>query len=207
MTGGAGRTSPRTRRKGSPNTRGERTRHRIAEATLSLLMECETPPTAHEIAARAGVSHRLIFHHYEDLDALHVMVNNVYVERFGKMVPAVPADLPLEIRIERTAKLRANLYESIGNLGRNAAALAPSHPGLAQRVEATQRILRDLLEQTFAPELEGAGRVERKEALGALDAAASWPLWDRLRRVDELSVASSRRVVTRMLRAALAETA
>lgn len=208
MAGGAGRTSARTSERTSSNSRGERTRRRIAEATLSLLIECDAPPTGQEIAERAGVSHRLIFHHYEDLDALHVMVASLFVDRFGKLVPVVPSDLPLEARIERTTNLRASLYEAVGNLGHNAAALAPSHPSVAQGTVATQRILIDFLEQTFAPELTRAGRpgtTGRKELLAMLDAAASWPTWDRLRRVDGLSVASSRRVTARMLRAALWE--
>lgn len=210
MAGGAGRTSTRTRERASSNSKGERTRRRIAEATLSLLIECDAPPTAHEIAARAGVSHRLIFHHYEDLDALHVMVASLFAERFSKLVPLVPSELPLETRIERTANRRAALYEAVGNLGRNAAALAPSHPGVAQGTAATQRILIDFLEQTFAPELMRAGSsgtTGRKELLATLDAVSSWPTWDRLRRVDGLSVASSRRVTARMLRSALAEAA
>jgi len=204
MAGDPGRDAARRGTRGTPNTRGERTRWRIAEATLSLLIESDMPPNAHDIARRAGVSHRLIFHHYEDLDALHVMVSAVYAEHFGPMVPSVAPDLPFDTRIERTARLRATLYESIGNLGRNTAALAPSHPGLTQRQQATQRILCDLLEQTFAPELDALGRRDRREALAALDAAGSWPLWDRIRRSNGLSVSAARRVVAGLLRAALA---
>ena len=202
MAGAQRRGTTRADDRGS-NARGERTRRRIAEATLSLLVESAAPPTAHDIATRAGVSHRLVFHHFEDLDALHLMVSGLYVERFGGLAPVVPADLPLETRIERTAGMRATLYESIGNLGRNAAALAPNHPGVAQGTAATHRILLRLLETTFEPELDGCGRTQRKEALAALDAASSWSLWDRLRRVDGLSVTSSRRIVSRFLRAAL----
>ncbi len=190
-----------------PNSRGERTRRRIAEATLSLLIESETPPTAHEIAERAGVSPRLIFHHFVDMDALHHMVGELFAARYGRLAPVVPADLPLGTRIDRTARLRGELYESTGNLGRNAAALAPNHPGVAAGAIATQRLLMGFLETTFAPELAAAGPRKRKELVAALDAAVCWPVWDRLRRMDGLSVTSSRRVMALMLRGVVADAA
>lgn len=203
MAARAGRVNADSIRTG-PNRRGERTRRRIAEATLSLLVESETPPTAQEIAKRAGVSPRLIFHHFEDMDALHLMVSDLFTTRYGDRAPVVPADLPLGTRIDRTTRLRVELYESTGNLGRNATALAPSHPGVAAGAIATQQLMLGFLETTFAPELAAAGPRRRKELLAALDAAVCWPVWDRLRRMDGLSVTAARRVMMRMLRAVVA---
>lgn len=204
MAARAGRVNAASSRTG-PNSRGERTRQRIAEATLSLLVESEAPPTAHEIADRADVSPRLIFHHFEDMDALHHMVGELLMVRYGNLAPVVPSDLPLRTRIDRTTRLRTELYESTGNLGRNASALAPSHPGVAAGAIATQRLLMGFLETTFAPELAAAGPRKRKELVAALDAAVCWPVWDRLRRMNGLSVTSSRRVMARMLRAVVAD--
>jgi TetR/AcrR family transcriptional regulator, regulator of autoinduction and epiphytic fitness len=192
----------RTPEGSSPNVRGERTRRRIAEATFSLLEESDVPPTSRDIAKRAGVSLRLIFHHFEDLDALHDTVGTLYADRFGKLTLHVPEDLPLTTRIERTVKARAKLFESIGNLGRNVTVLAPNNPGMAARLDATQEMMIRSLESTFAPEVTAAG-AGRRELLAALDVATSWPTWDRMRKVNHLSVASSRRAMTRMLRAAL----
>lgn len=185
-----------------PNIRGERTRRRIAEATLALLEENESPPTSRDIAERAGVSLRLIFHHFEDLDALHDIVGKLYANRFGGLVLHVPEDLPLSTRIERTVRARAKLYESIGNLGRNVTVLAPTNPGMAARLAATQERMVRSLEATFAPELAIAG-AGRKELLAALDIATSWPTWDRMRTVNHLSAASSRRTMSNLLHAAL----
>ena len=192
----------RPARKSSPNVRGELTRRRIAEAALSLLEESEAPPTSRDIAERAGVSLRLIFHHFEDLDALHDTVGTLYADRFGKLALHVPGDLLLTTRVERTVKLRAKLYESIGNLGRNVTVLAPHSPGMAARLAATEEMMIGFLECTFAPELRAAG-LRRKELLAALDLVTSWTTWDRMRTVNHLSVASSRRVMSQMLRSAL----
>lgn len=186
----------------APNVRGERTRRRIAEATLSLLEESDTPPTSRDIAERAGVSLRLIFHHFEDLDALHDIVGTLYADRFRPLALHVSEDLPLATRIERTVKARVKLYESIGNLGRNVTVLAPSNPAMAARLAATQEMMVRSLEATFAPELRFAG-AGRRELLAALDVATSWPTWDRMRTVNHLSVASARRAMSHLLHAAL----
>ena len=204
MTEEVGSEDSRPVRRVPPNVRGARTRRRIAEAALALLEERESPPTSREIAERSGVSLRLVFHHYEDLDALYQAVNELSAERYGKLVPDVPATLPLHTRIEHTVERRAVLYEAIGNLGRNSTALAVGHPGVATALRAVRPTLTGLLEHTFAPEIQAAGR-QRRELLAGLGVAVSLRTWDRLRRVEGLSVASSRRVVSRMLRAALAD--
>lgn len=189
--------------KPSPSARGARTRRRIAEATLSLLEEGESPPTSRDIAERAGVSLRLIFHHFQDLDALHDTVGTLYADLFGQLEIHVPDDLPLTTRIERTVKLRAKFFESIGNLGRNVTVLAPHNPGMAARLAATQEMMLHFLESTFAPELRAAG-TGSKELLAVLDVATSWQAWDRMRTVSHLSATTARRVMAQMLYAALA---
>jgi TetR/AcrR family transcriptional regulator of autoinduction and epiphytic fitness len=190
--------------KTAPNVRGARTRRRIAEATLSLLEEGSTPPTSREIAERAGVSLRLIFHHFDDLDGLYEAVGELFADRFGKLALYVPRVLPLITRIELTVTLRAKLFESIGNLPRNVAVLVPSCPPIAARLAETQEMMLGLLETTFDTELRLAG-LRRKNLLAVLDVASCWPTWDRMRTVNRLSVPSSRRVMSQMLHAALSQ--
>ena len=58
--------------------------------------------------------------------------------------------------------------------------------------------LRELLDRSFGPELEGIGD-GRRELLDALDLAASVEAWDRLRRAQHLSAATARRTVIHVL--------
>ena len=51
--------------------RGQRTRRSVAEALMELLRAGETDPTAKAVALRAGVSLRLVFHHFADMDDLY----------------------------------------------------------------------------------------------------------------------------------------
>jgi AcrR family transcriptional regulator len=61
--------------------RGLRTRRRVAEALVALLEDGNADPTAKQIASRAGVSLRLVFHHFDDLDDLYRSVAAMQAER------------------------------------------------------------------------------------------------------------------------------
>ncbi|MGH9101091.1 MAG: TetR/AcrR family transcriptional regulator [Acidimicrobiales bacterium] len=188
--------------KSTPIVRGARTRRRIVEATLSLLEEGDSPPTSRDIAERAGVSLRLIFHHFEDLDALHDAVGALLTDRLAELAPQIACELPLGTRIEFTVRMRAKLFEPFGNLLRNATALASNSPGMAARLAETQEMMLGFLETTFDPELRLAG-LGRKNLLAALDVATCWTTWDRMRTLNRLSVPASRRVMSQMLSASL----
>ncbi len=201
---GVQRASPGRMRKGeTPKERGEQTRARIAEAMLDLMAEAELAPTAKDVATRAGVSVRLVFHHFEDMDALYRTVSRAQFERHWRGLRPVDGDLPIDQRIDRTVKQRARLFDAVSPVRRKAIPLAARHHDVVQEgLQLTNNMLRSWLEETFAAELQAAGR-ERRELLGALEVAASWESWERLRRTQGLSTATARRVLTRTLRALL----
>lgn len=159
-------------------------------------------PTARAVAERAGVSVRLVFHHFEDMDALYRRVAELQLEENWHAVRDVPPDLALRSRIERTVRERAKLFEAIGPVRRAAVTLASRSDAFVIAIEESDRMLRDWVTETFAPELRAAGR-GRRELLAAIDVAASWETWDRLRRASGLSGAAAARVVTRTLEALL----
>lgn len=187
----------------TPQVRGARTRRRIAEAVISLMEEQGSPPTAKEIAARAGVSVRLVFHHFDDMDALYKMVITVQIERHWLAATPPPPELPLDKRIDRTVAQRAKLFDTIGPVRRKGMALMYRYPDIAAGLASTDRTLHEWTSVTFAPEL-GVARGERRDLQAALDAALSFETWDRLRSREGLSVAAARRVVARTVRALLA---
>lgn len=187
----------------TPRARGERTRERVAEALISLLGQGQVPPTAKAVAARAGVSVRLVFHHFEDMDALYRKVVALQFERHWLHVREVPADLPLDVRIERTVRERSKLFDEVREVRRAARAAAIRRPDIAARFEESEEHARRWLEKTFAPELSAAGR-SRRELLAALDAVASWETWDRMRRSGGLSMTAARRTMSQLLHCLLA---
>lgn len=199
---GAGAKPGAMRRREASKDRGERTRATIAQALIDLLSESGDLPTAKEIAARAGVSVRLVFHHFEDLDALYSAVGRTQIDRYWRTIHPVRPDLPLPQRIERTVAQRAALFEAISPVRRRAVALALRHRGVAEALDVTNTMLRTWLEETFAEELRAAER-DRRELGAALEAIGSWEMWERLRHVEGLPRAAARRVVVRMLTAIL----
>src|SRR5271163_2254507 len=80
--------------------RSARTRHAVVDALLDLLGEGDLRPTAARIAERAGVSLRLVFHHFDDLDAIYAELADRQAERVKPLTMPISVALPLARRIE-----------------------------------------------------------------------------------------------------------
>lgn len=171
-------------------------------STFELLQVSAFPPTSKEIAGYAGVSLRLVFHHFGELDALYEAVAVRYGESANALGLDVDGALPLPTRIVQTVKKRSRLYTSFGNLRQNLAALTPSSPKLDAIMTSMRLESVGHLESTFAPELRSAGE-SRPMLLCALDIAVSWPTWERMRTVDLLAPKEARAVMVYILEATL----
>lgn len=183
--------------------RGVLTRRKIAEAALSLLEEGERPPTTKQIAERAAVSHRLLSHHFKDLDTLLGVAAGVQVERYRERLAEVPSHLPLKERVELTVRqpgrhVRVDgppRYERNGTVG-------PDAFGRRRRGGRARGAARP--SRAHVPgRVEGGGAPASRAA--RRDTAVSWQVWDYLQRVNRLSPAATRRVMVKMLAAALSE--
>ena len=183
--------------------RGEQTRRRLAEAMIALLEEGSPQPSAREIAQRAGVSLRLVFHHFEDMEQVLREAVAVQVERHWSRLQPVPASMPTDERIDRLVRQREALYEAIAPVRRAAARAEQGSPTVAAELARARQQLRRGLETAFSGDL-GPVRA-RKELLDALEAACSWETWELLRARMGLGRAGTRRVVVRMVRSLIAD--
>jgi AcrR family transcriptional regulator len=182
-------------------TRGARNREALVDALLALLREGVTRPRAREIAARAGLSLRTVFQHFDDLEALHASAADRQGEHLAAYFEPLPADGPTRARVEAIVARRAALYEEIASVRR--ASLFVVSPVLdRRRAEMSARLRRDVA-HTLASELEAVPARERADLLAALDLTLSWEAWDALRRVQGLSVTVATRVTTRLVEALL----
>lgn len=187
---------------GSRPTRGDNTRQRIIEALISLLQEEESVPPARTVAWRAGVSLRLVFYHFKDMETLYCTALEAVWLQQEPARRAVDGTLSLEARASQTTKRRAALYEALSPLRRAVLSLGPGAESLTAWFVEADAELRTVLETTFAAELEVAtGR--RGNLLEALDAVASWQTWDRLRRNQSLRERNAREVIVQTLLALL----
>lgn len=185
------------------SARAERTRQAIVDSLLSLLEEGDLQPTAIRIAERAGISLRLIYHHFGDLESLFRSTTERQAERMAAMHVPIDQALPLPERLDEFCAQRARTLEWITPVRR--AAL------LHEPFSAELRRARDLLLQRseqqvatlFADVLDPLPEPERSEVLHAACAIAGWNAWDAMR-ARGLEPDDARAVVRRALAALFA---
>jgi len=164
--------------------RGERTRQAIAEAMIVLVKAGDQRPTARAIAEQAGVSLRLVFHHFDDVEAVFEAAGQLQHERHWRSLRSPDPAHPLAARIDALCRQRRRLFEEISPVRRTAYARAGRSPALSRVLANTREELRAGVAATFAPELDRAG-ADAPGLLDRLDIAAGWETWDTLR--DRLS--------------------
>jgi AcrR family transcriptional regulator len=160
--------------------RGERTRRALAEALIALLEEGDAQPTARRIAQRAGVSLRLVFHHFDDLESILRDAVRVQEQRHWRRIRPVAPTLPRADRVTRVVRQRVMVFQDVAPVRRSAEHLTRSSPTVAAELARGREWLRGQLRATFAPELEMRGTADARLLLDALEVATSWETWDQL---------------------------
>jgi len=183
--------------------RSYRARLALAEALLDLVNEGIEQPTAVQIAERAKVSLRLVFHHFEDLEAIYASAADLQIERVRGMGKRIDPALPFEDRLQAFIRTRARVLEYVAPARRASIRLESSSAEISRRLRFAQEMTRTHTFQTFDPELKSLSGDEAAEVRAALDGVTSWEMWEFLRRRTELSVKQSCKIVERMIRTML----
>jgi TetR/AcrR family transcriptional regulator of autoinduction and epiphytic fitness len=184
--------------------RANRTRDSIVDALLALIVDGNFRPTAREIAARAGVSLRSLYVHFDDVEALFHAAAVRNHARLEELRISVPTDGPFEERLAAFVAKRAALYEAGKNVRTAAILQEPFSPALHSILEMARELGRAELDAVFAHELSGraSGRTAaRKRA--ALDAITQPGSWEILRTQHGLSVETAKAVMADMVRSLL----
>ena len=162
---------------------------------LELLREGARPTVA-QIAERAGLSERTVYHHFTERDRLLEVAAELQVGRVLAMVHPIPLQLPLADRVETYVQSRATVLEYITPVRRAAMLVEAEAPRLRELRDETLAAARRQAAATFAPEL---GRFEpelRDRRIAAIDTASTWVTWDYLRATIGLSVSDASEVVS-----------
>ena len=172
------------------------------DALLELIEEGDLQPTATRIAERAGISLRLIYHHYGDLESLFRAAALRQFERMNAQVTPVDRDLPLHGRIDALVERRCAMLEWITPVRRAELLQEPWSPELrAARAAVVARGNREVA-VVFAPELDRLAPADVATVRHALEAALGWGAWNDLREagvsVDD-ATAAVRVTVQRLL--------
>jgi AcrR family transcriptional regulator len=179
--------------------RSERSRAAVAEALLALVDEGDLRPTAPRIAARAGVSLRLVFHHFKDLEAVFADAARREIDRVMPTLRPVAADGALDKRLEAFVAERTRLYERISTMWRAAEAQEPFSTEIGKRLKRARAWMRTDGERVFARELDKLKGAERVETVAAVSLTSSMAAWNDLRRHQELSADKARKTMGKAL--------
>ena len=185
-----------------------RSRQAICDACLDLVQEGVLQPSADQVADRAGLSRRSIFHHFGDLSALYDAVVEAGLRRCADLLEEIPRSAPVGARVSRLAEVCARFFEATTPFRRSMAAQtlgapAPVKSEALRVARALVRKQRDDVAALFAEELEPLSPADRAELLEALAASVSPANWEHLRASRGLSLVRARAVMRRSLAALL----
>jgi AcrR family transcriptional regulator len=168
--------------------RSERTRQTLVETYLDLLREKQKPPTAPEIARRAGCSIRSVFQHFSGLHTLSLAAAD-YASAQVLAQAAVPnVDADLHTRLKAQVETRAAICERWLPLWRALLRYQSESKELAVRIKRIRAAMVARLELVYGPELSTLSETERTQLLVALDILTDFESWGRMREGHGLSI-------------------
>lgn len=172
---------------------------------FELIGEGQVPPSAADLAERAGVSVSSVFRYFENLDDLQRETVRRYFERFAPLfeVPDAGAGTT-EDRIAAYVDARLRLYETIGPIARLSRARAAEQPQLAETLAETREGFAEQVRTHFATDLAGATPAEADDRAALVDVLTSFEAWDLLQGPHGRSPTQLRRAWISGVRALLA---
>ena len=161
--------------------RRERGRVAVLDAMVGLVQEGVIPPTAEQVASRAGVSVASLFRYFDDLEDLQRQMIARFLDRYAASfdVPSFGRG-PLDRRVRGFAHARATLYEAIAPFARLTRARSLERPTIATGLHEMRARLAAQVDGHFAPELTVLGRARAEDAAGCIVALTSFESWDLL---------------------------
>jgi AcrR family transcriptional regulator len=183
------------------HARSQRARAAIINAYLALIEEGNMDPPAQAVADRAGVSLRLVFHHFKDMESLfREMFATLFETRIAPFLPFPSGEGPFEERLAAFMDKLAGLFESVGPARRSGKLKEPFFPAVAEALNQGRVANAAQAMNTFGPELEAQPAGLRPVITHALVMSTSFVAWDMLRRHQGVSVDEAKKVLAETLR-------
>lgn len=184
--------------------RSDRSRNAIATAMLELVVAGTPHPSARQVAERAGVSPRLVFHHFKDMEALYGELMSLQAKRLR---PLMEMDIALHASfVERLAAFvehRVTILEFISPIRKVIIGTEVTSAVIAAELDRFRDFKRKQAASVFAPELSRLTAEEADLASSALQTVTSWSVWHSLRHHQSLSLEKAEHVLIQMIRSIL----
>jgi len=170
--------------------RSQESRQRIIDAIIELVTEGVLEPTAEQVSDRAGLAMRTVFRHFKDMDSLYREISRrMYTRVQAAFEDSIEADT-WQATLHNFIDRRARVYEELMPIRVSADALRHRSAFLQQENRRFIDLARDVLRRVLPD-----AAVKHKVCFEALDALLSFETWIRLRRDQQLSAATARRVM------------
>ena len=170
--------------------RSIRTKAAIAAAFVTLVDGGNLAPTSHEVAQQAGVGHRTVFRHFEDMESLYASIREEIAKRAQPILARQAVTGTLPQRLHQLVLQRGRFHARIANFRRALIARYWTSPTMQAFVQKDQAILRELTRQALP---ESARLADRDFEL--LELLLSFEAWSRLRELQGLSERKAREVI------------
>lgn len=178
--------------------RSERSKHKIAEAMIALIMDGDITPSAEAVAERAGVGLRSVFRHFKDMDSLFAEVSKIMRAEFEPQVFKGASDKDWQDQLQDMIQLRAKVLDKLMPMQQSSFIQRHRSSFVRSEVARTNKLLRQSMLAVLPKNL-----AKNAELVEALDATLSPATWIRLRQDQGLSQAKARKTLEHMVAALL----
>ncbi len=162
--------------------RRDRGREAVTEATIDLVLEGHVPPTAEEVAARAGVSVASLFRYFETLDELRRATIQRYQERIAHLTElAAIGEGSRDARVDSYVASRLRLYEATEPMAWFARSRAVTVPAIDDSLHRARATAAEQIRRHFGAELALLTPARRDDLVALIATTTSFESWLQLR--------------------------
>lgn len=174
--------------------RGQVSRRKLVAAMIALVKENSVAPTAEQVSARAAVSLRTVFRHFDNMESLY---REISVEIIKLTTPEMSKPFKATDwrgRLDEVIERRAKLFEIILPFRTATEALRQTSPTLQHNHELLEQLQSSLLRQLLPEALQ-----HDTVWFAALNMAMSITTWQQLRLEQKLDTVTARRAITMLV--------
>ena len=175
--------------------RGERNREALLDAAYDLIVEGNLAPSSQEIAQRAGVGLRGIFRHFGDMEGLRAALDERTTSQGAARFAGGNREGSFRERLLHAVERHATAYEANDNFFRAMQVERWKSEVLRKSYDRDNHRLRKDFED-WLPELKSLSPHRRE----AVDAAASFETWHRLREYQHQDIEAAIDIIYDMIK-------
>ena len=183
--------------------RSARTRAAVTQAMLDCIHDGALRPSAKSVAARAGVSARAVFRHFENMESLMAETTRLHLEKTLPLLPPPLTTGPQSKRVRSFVELCVAYLEPSRLVWNSGRLRMPFSPVLQESHRNLLAAWDHELKKSFASEFKAMTATIRKRRIQILVTMLGQDAWSELREVQGLSLEESKRTLEEATRLVL----